>query len=155
MHLDPQREKNILPFSSLGYLFFLQDNGLHVVLPPVSASTSKLPDSLEGRWWFTGLKYDCTIDGAEACSGVKKPRTMLKQWQIEVLDKILIYDGLVEAEAFAAENGEFVKPQLFMWLQCSRSFKMLSIIKVLKNFRINTEFIIYFMRLKSERFLVF
>jgi hypothetical protein len=111
--IDSQKENNICAFSSQGYVYFLQEDGLHVVLPPISASKSKLPDSLEGRWWFTGSKFECMIDGY---SGFRKPRAMLKQWQMELLDKVLIYDGLFEAEYFAAENGESVMCQLFVRL---------------------------------------
>lgn len=105
MQLAYTSEGFFLPFCSQGYLHFVSEDGLYVILPPLSLCSSKWAGGFKGQWWFTGIDSKAGLGGLETGSGACNAEPRLEHWQFEVLDKALIYDGLVEAERLAAENG--------------------------------------------------
>ncbi|KAI5076391.1 hypothetical protein GOP47_0008456 [Adiantum capillus-veneris] len=103
MQLNCVSEEMNLPFCSQGYLHYVAKDGLYVILPPLSLSASK--SDFEGQWWSTGKNSKRAFCGLETSSGANKAEPKLEDWQFEVLDKALIYDGSFEAEHLAALNG--------------------------------------------------
>lgn len=103
--LDYKQTGPLISFCLQGYLHFVSEQGLYVVLPPLSLRRCQWKGGSQGRWWFTGAKNECFPGDFMSMMGANKSRAMFRHWQIEVLDKALIYDGLDEAEHLAAENG--------------------------------------------------
>ena len=103
-------EGEVLSFTSQGCLYLVTATALHVVLPPLELSSPQsdaLALGCEGPWWPTG-------SGSENFSSnwngmlplLTQPR--IQQWQSEMQDRFLIFDGLEEAERLCGENGKLL-----------------------------------------------
>jgi spatacsin len=86
-----------------GYVYLISQDGLSVVLPSVSTSSfSSCIDDIQ--FWQPGFS------GGSACNAlnltsVNRPETRWKTWQIEVLDRALLYEGPSLADRLCWENG--------------------------------------------------
>ncbi|CAK9198622.1 unnamed protein product [Sphagnum troendelagicum] len=95
---------DVLAFGCQGSLYIVSATSLHVVLPPLDSFVPQAVGS-KGPWWLTergckkGLsKWDCMLP-------LDSNRPAIKQWQTQVLDRFLAYNGLEEAECLCVENG--------------------------------------------------
>lgn len=99
-----------------GYLYLISQDSLSVVLPSVSVSSfSSRIDATQ--FWQPGFS------GGSACNAlnllsVNRLRTRLEAWQIEVLDKALLYEGPSLADRLCWENGalSFSSPCLYFFI---------------------------------------
>ncbi|XP_044339092.1 uncharacterized protein [Triticum aestivum] len=100
-----------------GYLYLISQDNLSVVLPSVSVSSfSSRIDATQ--FWQPGFS------GGSACNAlnllsVNRLRTRLEAWQIEVLDKALLYEGPSLADRLCWENGWDMKISRLRWVQLS------------------------------------
>ncbi|KAE8791643.1 hypothetical protein D1007_33903 [Hordeum vulgare] len=100
-----------------GYLYLISQDSLSVVLPSVSVSSfSSRIDATQ--FWQPGFS------GGSACNAlnllsVNRLRTRLEAWQIEVLDKALLYEGPSLADRLCWENGWDMKISRLRWVQLS------------------------------------
>ncbi|XP_040259462.1 uncharacterized protein [Aegilops tauschii subsp. strangulata] len=100
-----------------GYLYLVSQDNLSVVLPSVSVSSfSSRIDATQ--FWQPGFS------GGSACNAlnllsVNRLRTRLEAWQIEVLDKALLYEGPSLADRLCWENGWDMKISRLRWVQLS------------------------------------
>ncbi|KAL3527892.1 hypothetical protein ACH5RR_012548 [Cinchona calisaya] len=86
-----------------GCLYLVTENGLSVVLPSISVSSSFFPlEAIGYRQSIstTGTKLD--IDNLLGIETLKKPWS---PWKVEVLDRVLLYEGPKEADRLCLENG--------------------------------------------------
>ncbi|PWZ03978.1 hypothetical protein Zm00014a_036746 [Zea mays] len=89
--------------SCQGYLYLITQYGLSVVLPPVSISSfSSQCDAI--KFWQMGPAAGSTCNALNLLS-VDKSDTSWKTWQIEVLDRALLYEGPALADRLCWENG--------------------------------------------------
>ena len=96
----------VIGFCYQGCLYLVSKLALHVVLPPLSLSSSMMRSESQGRWWFTSTDATDVFTQYESVLSIDSKRAQCQQWQIEVLDRALVYDGLKEAELLSSENGE-------------------------------------------------
>lgn len=88
-----------------GCLYLVSQDGLSVVLPSVSISSGYLSaESL--RYWQPSIVADGN-NQVKNFSAINEARELWRPWQIEVLDRVLLYEGLKEAEHICLENGEY------------------------------------------------
>jgi spatacsin len=93
-----------------GYLYLITQYGLSVVLPPVSISSfSSHGDAI--KFWQSGFAVSSTCNALNLLS-VDRSERRWKTWQIEVLDRALLYEGPSLADRLCWENGVFS----FSWL---------------------------------------
>jgi len=91
--------------SCQGYLYLITQYGLSVVLPPVSVSSfSSHGDTI--KFWQPGPATGSTCNALNLLS-VDRSETSWKTWQIEVLDRALLYEGPALADRLCWENGVF------------------------------------------------
>jgi len=128
---------DVLAFGCQGSLYIVSATSLHVVLPPLDSFVPQAVGS-KGPWWLTergckkGLsKWDCMLP-------LDSNRPAIKQWQTQVLDRFLAYNGLEEAECLCVENGEPIQhPYLLEHLgQSSYAIHMMSMVCCGKPFNI-------------------
>lgn len=86
-----------------GCLYLVTEDGLSVILPSVSISSGDLPaESI--RYWQPSI-----VAGGEYqiknFLTINEARELWRPWQIEVLDRVLLYEGPKEAEHICMENG--------------------------------------------------
>lgn len=93
-------------FSFQGCLYLVTRDGLSVILPSVSVSSSVLPAACV-RYWQpnTSTGSESQIKSLLATDEFKE---IGRPWQIEVLDRTLLYEGPDEAERIFLENGELI-----------------------------------------------
>lgn len=101
----------VIGCSFQGCLYLVTQDGLSVILPQVSVSSTVLPaDSISIRRWQTN-----TTSGNKNQINISLETHEFQEpgrpWQIEVLDRALLYEGPTEAERICLENGE---PLLFI-----------------------------------------
>ncbi|GFP83267.1 hypothetical protein PHJA_000470100 [Phtheirospermum japonicum] len=85
-----------------GFLYLVTEKGLSVVLPSISVPSNFFPVGAIGY-----ILPNCTSSlncgaGILEIDGMKKP---LLPWQVEVLDRVLLYEGPEVAEKLCLENG--------------------------------------------------
>lgn len=99
-----------------GYLYLVTEKGLSVVLPsisipsnffPVEAIGYSLPNSSSSTKWEAS-----DLMGVD---GTKKPRS---PWKVEVLDRVLLYEGPEVAEKLCLVNGEHLLKSIKYSLIC-------------------------------------
>ncbi|XP_024032136.1 uncharacterized protein LOC21400717 isoform X2 [Morus notabilis] len=86
-----------------GCFYLVTDSGLSLVLPSVSVSSSFLPiESIGYRQWGinSGIGYQVK-DNLE----MRESKRPCSPWILEVLDRVLLYEGVEEAERLCFENG--------------------------------------------------
>ncbi|KAM0918674.1 hypothetical protein ACQ4PT_008706 [Festuca glaucescens] len=107
-----------------GYVYLISRDGLSVVLPSVSTSSfSSCIDDIQ--FWQPGFS------GGSACNAlnltsVNRPETRWKTWQIEVLDRALLYEGPSLADRLCWENGWDLKISRLRWVQLSLHYTNIS-----------------------------
>lgn len=95
---------DVIGFSFLGYFYLVTEGGLSVVLPSISISSNFLPiDSIGYRQSkiASGIGYQFKGDLEMNVS-----RQPWLPWKIEVLDRVLLYESMTEAERLCSENGK-------------------------------------------------
>ncbi|GLJ32063.1 hypothetical protein SUGI_0645700 [Cryptomeria japonica] len=112
----------VIGFCSEGCLYMVSQSALHVVLPPLSVSPSVPRSSPRGQLLSRGIDvFDFStqygIPLSVDCKGVP-----YQPWQIEVLDRALVFDGLKEAEHLSAENGWSLKTTRLRRLQLALDY---------------------------------
>ncbi|RLN30060.1 uncharacterized protein C2845_PM05G27470 [Panicum miliaceum] len=110
--------------SCQGYLYLITQYGLSVVLPPVSISSfSSHGDAI--KFWQSGFAVGSTCNALNLLS-VDRSETRWKTWQIEVLDRALLYEGPSLADRLCWENGWDLKVSRLRWLQLALHYSMIS-----------------------------
>ncbi|KAF0916073.1 hypothetical protein E2562_000693 [Oryza meyeriana var. granulata] len=98
-----------------GYVYLITQDSLSVVLPSISVSSFSSHNS--------GIKFwQPTSTGGSACDAlnlslVNRPEARWKPWQIEVLDRALLYEGPKFADRLCWENGWDLKFSRLRWMQ--------------------------------------
>ncbi|WVZ99776.1 hypothetical protein U9M48_045026 [Paspalum notatum var. saurae] len=106
-----------------GYLYLITQYGLSVVLPPVSVSSfSSHGDAI--KFWQPGFAAGGACDALNLLS-VDRSETSWKSWQIEVLDRVLLYEGPALADRLCCENGWDIKVSRLRWLQLALHYSMI------------------------------
>lgn len=106
-----------------GYLYLITQYGLSVVLPPVSVS----PFSSHGddvKFWLPGFTGGGTCSALNLLSA-DRSEISWKTWQIEVLDRALLYEGPALADRLCRENGWDLKVSRLRWLQLALHYSMI------------------------------
>ncbi|XP_024514946.1 spatacsin [Selaginella moellendorffii] len=111
-------------FSFQGSLYLVSANSLTVVLPPVIDSSHQAPRQ---QWWCTSTRE---LPSFLSC---QTPVPQLQQWQMAVLDRCLIYDGLDEAEHLFVENGWNIRLARLRKLQLALDYQRTNEIAPLLN----------------------
>ncbi|XP_015650038.1 uncharacterized protein [Oryza sativa Japonica Group] len=107
-----------------GYVYLITQDSLSVVLPSISVSSFSSHNN--------GIKFwQPTSAGGSACdalnlSSVNRPETRWKPWQIEVLDRALLYEGPAFADRLCWENGWDLKFSRLRWLQLALHYTKIS-----------------------------
>ncbi|XP_059642353.1 uncharacterized protein LOC132284280 isoform X2 [Cornus florida] len=87
----------------LGCFYLVTEAGLSVVLPSVPVSKNFLPvEAIGYRQPSIGTDTGHQIGDLLEVKGLKQPWS---PWKVEVLDKILLFDGPEEADCLCLENG--------------------------------------------------
>ncbi|CAH9071176.1 unnamed protein product [Cuscuta epithymum] len=86
-----------------GCLYLVRENGISVVLPSFSSSSNFYPIEALG-YRQSGCLYTSESDSyaSEKMVQVKMP---LSSWEVEILDKVLLYEGHKQADQLCLENG--------------------------------------------------
>uniref|UniRef100_A0A0E0JEY2 Spatacsin C-terminal domain-containing protein n=1 Tax=Oryza punctata TaxID=4537 RepID=A0A0E0JEY2_ORYPU len=107
-----------------GYVYLITQDSLSVVLPSISVSSFSSHNN--------GIKFwQQTSAGGSACdalnlSSVNRPETRWKPWQIEVLDRALLYEGPAFADRLCWENGWDLKFSRLRWMQLALHYTKIS-----------------------------
>nr|CAD1822161.1 unnamed protein product [Ananas comosus var. bracteatus] len=80
-----------------GCLYLITKDGLSVTLPSVPISSSAFPEAV--RYWQPNIASDNAKEAKNLVS-VKESAETWRPWQIEVLDRVLLYEGPEEADRF-------------------------------------------------------
>ncbi|XWS41450.1 hypothetical protein CRYUN_Cryun17cG0082900 [Craigia yunnanensis] len=86
-----------------GCFYLVTDGGLSVVLPSVTVSSNFLPIETIGYPQpsiSTGVGCQ-----AKNTVGVEEPKMLWSPWKVEILDRVLLYEGPEEADRLCLENG--------------------------------------------------
>ncbi|XP_072998646.1 uncharacterized protein [Typha latifolia] len=86
-----------------GCLYLITQDGLFVVLPSVSVSSSVFPVDVI-RYWQPSIATDSANQVKDLLS-VNRSGEKWCPWQIEVLDRVLLFEGPEEAAHFCVLNG--------------------------------------------------
>lgn len=89
--------------TSQGSLYLVTNNGLSVVLPSVTVSSTSLPSESVAR-----LQPGILLGTANQVKDLelKEYKCPWSPWQVEVLDRVLLYESIEEADRLCSENGE-------------------------------------------------
>lgn len=103
-----------------GYLYMVTQDGLFVILPSVSISSDLLQvETL--RYWQPSTAAHCN-DQVKSFMELYNSRELWNPWQIEVLDRILLYEGPEVADCICLQNDWDLKiarlRQMELALQC-------------------------------------
>lgn len=87
-----------------GCFYLVTEGGLSVVLPAISVSSSFLP--IEA----IGYRQPC-MNKDKGCHGnstlgIEESKQPWSPWKVEILDRVLLYEGPEEADRLCLENGE-------------------------------------------------
>ena len=105
---------DVLVFSSQGCLYIISQSGLHVVLPPVAIRHHKLLRSMghRGMGMENGSsKWACLLP-------LESLKPTPRQWELEVLDRCLVFNSVKETEQLCLENGEYFWRTNFIQRAC-------------------------------------
>lgn len=87
-----------------GCLYLVTDSGLSLVLPSVSVSSSFLAiESMGYRQWSINSGVGYQVKDNLKMRESKQP---CSPWILEVLDRVLLYEGIEEADRLCFENGK-------------------------------------------------
>ncbi|XP_038999892.1 uncharacterized protein LOC120125556 isoform X2 [Hibiscus syriacus] len=86
-----------------GCFYLVTDGGLSVVLPSVSVSSNLLPiETIGCQESGIGTCIGCQ---AKNVLGLEEPKMFWSPWKVEILDRVLLYEGPEEADRLCLENG--------------------------------------------------
>ncbi|KAL8476787.1 hypothetical protein ACS0TY_029186 [Phlomoides rotata] len=85
-----------------GYLYLVTKNGLSVVLPSISIPSNFFPVEAIGYSLPNSSSIKCEASDLMGVDGTKKPWS---PWKVEVLDRVLLYEGPEVAEKLCLVNG--------------------------------------------------
>ncbi|KAI3930736.1 hypothetical protein MKX01_037182, partial [Papaver californicum] len=103
-----------------GCLYLVTENGLFVVLPSVSVTTTGNP--VESICYWRPSTFNCTGDQSEKDSGTKKLKELWPPWKVEVLDRVILYEGPEEADLLCLKNGWDLKVARLRRLQLALDY---------------------------------
>ncbi|RZC55256.1 hypothetical protein C5167_014133 [Papaver somniferum] len=103
-----------------GCLYLVTENGLFVVLPSVSVATTGNP--VESVCYWRPSTFNCTADQSEKDFGTKKLKELWPPWKVEVLDRVLLYEGPEEADLLCLKNGWDLKVARLRRLQLALDY---------------------------------
>lgn len=95
-----------------GCFYIVREGGLSVYLPSISILSNFLPVEYIG-YRQTSKDIGAAVlvkDNVE----IKEPTKRFSPWKVEILDRVLLYDGTEEADRLCLENGECY-PNLFFY----------------------------------------
>lgn len=87
-----------------GCFYLVTVDGLSVVLPSISVASGCIPIEAIGYRQISSCSLDQAVNLIEI-KGLKQP---WPTWKIEVLDRVLLYEGHEEADHLCSENGKIV-----------------------------------------------
>ncbi|MED6158928.1 hypothetical protein PIB30_037567 [Stylosanthes scabra] len=103
-----------------GCLYIVREAGLSVYLPSISISSNFLPTEHIG--YFPSSKglgiSDIIKDNVETKETMKR----FSPWKVEILDRVLLYEGTEEAHRLCSENGWDVKVSHIRQLQIALDY---------------------------------
>ncbi|RAL44025.1 hypothetical protein DM860_014162 [Cuscuta australis] len=89
--------------TSQGCLYLVTKNGIFVVLPSLSISSKLYPIEAIG-YRQSGCLYGFEMD-SYAFENIERVKIPLSSWKLEILDKVLLYEGHKQADQLCLENG--------------------------------------------------
>ncbi|KAI5384322.1 uncharacterized protein LOC127105709 isoform X1 [Lathyrus oleraceus] len=103
-----------------GYFYIVREDGLSVYVPSVSLLSSFLPVEYIGyRQPSTNRGISVLIkDSVE----VREPTKRFSPWKIEILDRVLVYEGIEEADQLCSKNGWDIKVSRLRQLQIALDY---------------------------------
>ncbi|KQK03052.1 uncharacterized protein LOC100829381 isoform X2 [Brachypodium distachyon] len=108
-----------------GYLYLITHDSLSVVLPSVSVSSfSSNIDAI--KFWQPGFSGGSACNALNLLSSANRSETRWKAWQIEVLDRALLYEGPTLADRLCWENGWDLKISRLRSMQLSLHYTKIS-----------------------------
>ncbi|TYK12977.1 uncharacterized protein E5676_scaffold255G005740 [Cucumis melo var. makuwa] len=89
--------------TSQGSLYLVTNEGLSVVLPSITVSSNSLPYESVAR-----LQPGSLLGTTNQVKDLelKESKCPWSPWQVEVLDRVLLYESIDEADRLCSENGE-------------------------------------------------
>ncbi|XP_056159194.1 uncharacterized protein LOC115681990 isoform X4 [Syzygium oleosum] len=102
-----------------GCLYLVTQHGLSVVLPSTSVSPNMLPKSI-------GYKFRSNdggaLDEAGNCLGIEERYRFWSPWKLDVLDRVILYEGPRVADRLCLENGWDLKVSRIRQLQLALDY---------------------------------
>lgn len=105
--------------TSKGSLYLVTNNGLSVVLPSVTVSSNSLPSESVARLQ-PGILLGTTNPVKDL--ELKESKRPWSPWQVEVLDRVLLYESIDDADRLCSENGENNEQYILYLTQYFSSF---------------------------------
>ncbi|KAF8012156.1 hypothetical protein BT93_I0323 [Corymbia citriodora subsp. variegata] len=97
-----------------GCLYLVTQQGLSVVLPSTSVSPNRLPKSIGYKF---RSKNGGTLDEAGNRLGIEERYRLWSPWKLDVLDRVILYEGPRVADCLCLENGWDLKVSRIRQLQ--------------------------------------
>nr|XP_043630154.1 uncharacterized protein LOC122601459 [Erigeron canadensis] len=101
-----------------GCVYLITSDGLSVVLPSISVASGCVPVEAIGYRQNSSCSTDQPVNLIEI-KGLKQP---WPTWKIEVLDRVLLYEGHKEADHLCSENGWNLKVSRIRRLQLALDY---------------------------------
>lgn len=101
-----------------GCFFLVTPDALSVVLPSISVASGCIPVEALGYRQNSGCSVDKSVNLIET-KGLKQP---WPTWKVEVLDRVLLYEGYEEADRLCSENGWDLKVSRIRRLQLALDY---------------------------------
>ncbi|XP_022741667.1 uncharacterized protein LOC111293165 isoform X2 [Durio zibethinus] len=103
-----------------GCFYLVTDGGLSVVLPSVSVSSNFLPvETIGCQQPSISTGVGCQ---AESTLGLEEPKMFWSPWKVEILDRVLLYEGPDEADRLCLDNGWDLKFSRMRRLQIALAY---------------------------------
>lgn len=93
----------VIGCSFQGCLYLVSQDGVYIVLPSVSVSSSG--HSAESICYLRPSLSICSLSQLENLLDMKESKALWQPWKVEVLDRALLYEGVTEADHICLENG--------------------------------------------------
>ncbi|KAJ8769555.1 hypothetical protein K2173_005158 [Erythroxylum novogranatense] len=103
-----------------GCLYLVSEDGLSVVLPSISISSNFLP--VETIGYRQHINYEGVKWQLEAILDVKELKKPFCPWKVELLDRVLIYEGAEGADWLSLQNGWDLKISRLRRLQLALDY---------------------------------
>uniref|UniRef100_A0A2P2LNY5 Uncharacterized protein LOC105123888 isoform X3 n=1 Tax=Rhizophora mucronata TaxID=61149 RepID=A0A2P2LNY5_RHIMU len=99
-----------------GCFYLVNEVGLSVVLPSISVSSSFLPVEA------IGYRQQIINIGVKRTQDVEESKELFSPWKVEVLDRVLLYEGPEEADWLCLQNGWDLKLSRLRRLQVALDY---------------------------------